>query len=174
MKKRNIVRFFLPVLAALLTGGCGYQIGFIGHPQIRSVAIAPVVNETVAYNVASEVRGLLCERFMSDGTLKLEDIKKADCIVYARVTDILFSEISWSDVDDKDEIYLPNEWRVSMTIEYSVILPGRNEPLLASRTASGSADFQTGPDMEIGRRNGIRQAAYDAARNVVAGVTEAW
>ncbi len=157
-----------------MAGGCGYQVGFIGHPQIHSVGIAPVVNETVEYNVASEVRSLLCERFMVDGTLKLVDVKEADCIVYARVVGVKFSEVSWSDTDDDDDVYLPNEWSVTLKIEYSVIIPGRNEPLLAKRTASGSAYFQTGPDMEIGRRNGIRQAAYAAAKNVVSGVTEGW
>ncbi len=163
----------LPVVMLFLAG-CGYRIGYMGHPQLRTVAVAPVVNDTLAYNVAADVRGLLCERFVSDGTLKLVDMKKADCIVYARVTQISFSEVSWSDVDDKEELYLPNEWSVKLTIEYSVIIPGRNEPLLAEQTASGTAYFQSGADMEIGRRNGVRQAAYAAAKSVVVGVTEGW
>ena len=33
----------LPILS-----GCGYRIGSLMHPQINSIAIAPVVNETVS------------------------------------------------------------------------------------------------------------------------------
>lgn len=96
------------------------------HPQIKTVAVAPVQNETVEYNLTAQVRNLLCERFMVDGSLKLVDEKEADCIVYARVTDVRFAEVSWAKNDkDRDDIFLPNEWSVTLTIEYSVIIPGR-------------------------------------------------
>lgn len=156
----------------LLLGGCGYQVGSLMHPQVKTVAIAPVVNETVAYNVAAEIRGLLCECFMTDGSLKLVDEKEADCIVYARVLSIAFSEVNWSTVNDDQ--FVPNEWQVKMTVEFSVIIPGSARPLISTRTVTGSADFQTGPDMYIGRRNGIRQAGYDAAKQLVSAVTEGW
>ncbi len=169
-------RFLLLCLAALpvLSGGCGYRVGSLMHPQIQTVAVAPVTNETLAYNVASQVRGLLCEAFMVDGSLKLVDEKSADCIVYARVTQITFSESSWSSSDDDDDLFTPNEWNCNLTIEYTVIIPGRATPLVSARTATGSVIFQGGADLEIGRLNGIRQAAYMAAKNVVSGVTEAW
>ena len=63
------------LLLFLLLGGCGYQVGSLMHPQVKTVAVAPVVNETVAYNVAAEMRGLLCECFITDGSLKLVDEK---------------------------------------------------------------------------------------------------
>lgn len=157
---------------ALLLGGCGYQVGSLMHPQVKTIAVAPVVNETVAYNVTAELRGLLCECFMTDGSLKLVGEKEADCIVYARVLNIAFSEVNWSTVDD--DLFVPNEWRVAMTVEFSVIIPGSAKPLISKRTVTGSADFQTGPDMYIGRRNGIRQAAYDASKQLVSAVTEGW
>lgn len=157
---------------ALLLNGCGYQVGSLMHPQVKTIAVAPVVNETAAYNVAAEMRGLLCECFMTDGSLKLVDEKEADCIVYARVLDIAFAELNWSSVDDDE--FVPNEWRVQMNVEFSVIVPGSARPLISTRTVSGTAEFQTGPDMYIGRRNGIRQAAYDAAKKLVSAVTEGW
>ncbi|WP_294433762.1 LPS assembly lipoprotein LptE [uncultured Victivallis sp.] len=160
------------LLLFLLLGGCGYQVGSLMHPQVKTVAVAPVVNETVAYNVAAEMRGLLCECFMTDGSLKLVDEKEADCIVYARVLSIAFSEVNWSTVND--DLFVPNEWRVKMTVEFSVIIPGSAKPLISTRSVTGSAEFQTGPDMYIGRRNGIRQAAYDAAKQLVTAVTEGW
>jgi len=161
-----------PVLAILLflCGGCGYRIGMLGHPQLKTIAVAPVTNETTAYNAAAQARSILCEVFMTDGTLKLTHLSTADCILYAKVKSLSFSEVTWSR-DSHD--FVPNQWSVKITMDYSVILPGQAKPITAG-TASGSAQFMTGPDMEIGRINGIRQALLAASKNIVVAVTENW
>lgn len=169
--------FRLTALAASLLLFCNacYRVGSLMHPQFKTVAVAPVQNETVEYDLAAQVRGLLCERFMVDGSLKLVDEKEADCIVYARVTDVRFSEVSWAkDSKDGEDIFLPNEWSVTMTLEYSVVIPGRAQPLVKARKVTGTADFETGPDQMIGRLNGIRQAAYDASKNLISSFAEGW
>ena len=63
---------------------------------------------------------------------------------------------------------------VSVTVEYSVILPGRGSPLVAPRSVSGSAEFVSGQDIENARLNGIRQAMCNAAKEIVVNLTEAW
>lgn len=168
----RFVLLFKLTLLLLCVSGCGYRIGTFMHPQISSIAVAPVVNDTLAYNVSAEMRELLSEAFMTDGSLKLTSMSKADCIVYARVLDVKFSELSWATKDNDFDV--PNQWEVKIKVEYSVVIPGQAAPLISVRQATGSASFQTDADQEIGRRNGIRQAAFDAAKNVVAGVTEAW
>ena len=167
-------RSLLFVLAAAVMSlcGCGYRIGSLMHPQIESIAIAPVTNETVAYNLAPQVRGLLCETFQQDGSLQLRRESNADCILYARITSIKFSSSTWSSTYDDDN-YVPTEWRVNVTIEYTVVIPGELKPL-AKGKQTGSATFMTGADMETGRTNGIRLAAFDAAKKIVHRVTEAW
>ncbi len=163
----------LTFLALTLLPGCGYRFGSLMHPQVDSIAIAPVTNETVAYNLGPQVRGLLCEVFQQDGSLQLKRESNADCILYARVVKVAFTQSTWSTVNDEDK-YLPVEWNVSITIEYSVVIPGELKPLIAKRSASGTATFMTGADMETGRMSGIRQAALAAARRIVSQVTEAW
>ncbi len=163
--------------AMLFCGGCGYRIGSLMHPQLKTVAVAPVQNETLEYNLTAQVRNLLCERFMTDGSLKLVDEKEADCIVYARIVDAKYAEVSWAEstrAEDGEDILLPNEWSVTLVIEYTVIIPGRVQPLVSARRVSGTANFQTGPDQLTGRMNGVRQAAYAAAKQVVASFTEGW
>ena len=167
-------RYLIPVLAASVAFlcGCGYRIGSLMHPQIESIAIAPVTNETVAYNLAPQVRGLLCETFQQDGSLQLRRESSADCILYARITGVSFSSSTWSSTYD-DENYVPSQWSVKVTIEYTVVIPGELKPLVKGKQ-TGSATFMTGADMEAGRTNGIRLAAFDAAKKIVHSVTEAW
>ena len=161
------------LLALLLLPGCGYRFGSLMHPQIESIAIAPVTNETVAYNLGPQVRGLLCETFQQDGSLQLKRESNADCILYARIVGVSFGKSSWSSVKDEDK-YVPVEWSVKVDIEYSVVIPGDLKPLVDKRKATGSATFMTGADMEAGRMSGIRQAALMASKQIVSQVTEAW
>ena len=169
--KRMILLMVCPAL--MLLAGCGYRIGSLMHPQIESIAIAPVTNETVAYNLGPQVRGLLCEMFQQDGSLQLRRESNADCILYARVIRVSFTKSSWSSSNDENK-FVPVEWKVEIKIEYSVVIPGELKPLVSKREVGGSATFMTGADMETGRMSGVRQAALMAAKEIVSQVTEAW
>lgn len=156
----------------LLAPGCGYRIGFTGHPQISSVAVAPVTNETLFYNAAGMLRSHLCERITTDGTYELRRENDADCIIHARVLRFDFYQLSWSAKDDDQ--FFPEYYKVMATVEYSVILPGRVKPLIGPKKVTASAMFDHIIDLETARRNGVKQALWQAAKKIVDGVTERW
>ena len=164
--------YSLVLTAAVFCAGCGYKFGSTMHPQITSVAVAPVTNETLSYNASAVLRQKLTELFTTDGSLKLKSIGNADCIVYARILKVSYKESSGHLRSDDD--FLPNEWTVTADVEYSVIIPGRAKPLLGPRTISGKAEFVSDADLENSRLNGVRQALFDAARSIVSNLTEAW
>jgi hypothetical protein len=170
MKKFSVISI---ALLALLFTGCGYRVGSLMHPQIKSIAIAPVTNDTMMYNVAAQMRGLLAECFQSDGSLKLVNEGTADCILYAKVTNAKFSQVSWSD-SNNDNDFLPSQWSVSISAKITVMIPGRATPLIRETSISGSSQFSGGPDLETSRTSAVRQACFEAAKQAVAKVTEAW
>ena len=174
MKIHKFVCFAIGLSLLLFASGCGYQIGSLMHPQIKTIAIAPVVNDTLAYNASAEMRNLLSEQFMRDGSLKVVSLSKADCQVFVRITQVAFSEITERSYDDEDEIFVPDEWQVTVNAEFSVIIPGRREPLIPRRVVNGRANFQAPGDMDASRRRGILQACREAARQVVEFTTTAW
>ena len=51
------------VLTCFLTTSCGYQVGSMMHPQIQSIAVADVKNDTKEPYVSSVMRGNLAEQF---------------------------------------------------------------------------------------------------------------
>lgn len=171
MKRFFILSMFAAVL--LMTNGCGYRIGTMGHPQIKTIAIAAVKNDTTIYNLSAIMRNVLAEQFMLDGTLKVVSEKKADCILYARIVDSSLSEITESS-SSSDRTFEPEEWRITVNAEYSVIIPGQNAPLIPLRKVSGSSDFQAPGDMDAARRRGAAQACRKAAVEMVEFTTEAW
>ena len=172
MKHLISIAFLCAVLCVL--SGCGYRMGSLGHPQLSSVAVAPVINDTLAYNGSAVLRGVLCELFTTDGTMKLVSLREADCIVYARITDYSYQAVGEKKTYTGESTFLPNEWRCSVEIEYSVVLPGRGKPLIKNRTVKGTARYITGPDLESSRINALRQALYRAARTIVSNLTEGW
>ncbi|MDD3116766.1 MAG: LPS assembly lipoprotein LptE [Victivallaceae bacterium] len=155
-----------------MAGGC-YNIGYMGHPQIESIGIAPVTNQTTGYNAAFEMRNLLCEQFMNDGTYKLKGLQDSDCLLYANIVGFDVSKSRDTSRDD-DVTFRVIEWNITVTVEFSVIIPGRKEPVIPKREVSGSARFQSSGDMENSRRSGLRMACRSAAQTIVQYTTEAW
>ncbi len=170
------MRLFLKLTLALslmAIAGCGYHMGSIAHPQVKSIAIAPVINDTATFNAASDMRMALSETFMVDGSYTLTSLEKADAILKARVINVAYTEIT-EDSYDSDVIYRPTEWRVEVTVEFTVIIPGKREPLIPVRTVTGNTLFQAQADMETNRRQATLVACADAAKRVTVLATEAW
>jgi len=157
----------------LMLNGCGYRLGSMMHPQVHSIAIAPVKNETLAYNVPAVVRNMLTEAFMRDGSLKVESLRNADCILYARVIKIVYRETTPASFDD-EITYRPIEWRIWMTVEFTVIIPGNKTPLIKKQTILADALFQVQADYFVNRQRGIKQCSWHLARKVAQQVTESW
>jgi outer membrane lipopolysaccharide assembly protein LptE/RlpB len=173
MRINKAVLMAVSLLFLSLISGCGYHFGSIMHPQVKSIAIAPVTNDTLEYNVAAIMRGMLAERFNVDGSLKVTSQEKADCVIYCVIKNV--ETISTSeDTYDNEVIYRPAEWEVEVTAEFQVIIPGRAKPLIAKRTASGIAEYSVVADHQAFRSRGIKMACYAAAEKVVSQVTEGW
>ena len=172
MKLRFLVLFAGTSLLLLLSS-CGYRFGHFMHPQVKSIAIAPVKNETLAYNVPAILRNNLAEAFMRDGALKVTSLREADCILYARVTKITYRETTPASFDD-ELTYRPVEWRIWMTVEFTVIIPGNKEPLIRKQKIKADSLFQVQADYFVNRHRGIEQCSWHLARKLAQQVTEAW
>ena len=171
---KHLVSTALLCAAITALSGCGYRMGNLGHPQLSTVAVAPVTNDTMAYNGSAVLRGLLCELFTTDGTMKLVSMREADCIVYARIVDFHYRPIGEKRTYTGEKTFLSEEWRCYVEVEFSVVLPGRGKPLIQNRTVQSSAKYITQPDLESSRLSALRQALYRAARTIVSNLTEGW
>lgn len=160
--------------AAILTlcSSCGYHIGFIKHPQLDSLAVAPVINQTTSYNASSDMRMMMSEVIMQDGTYKLNDQKRADAILYLIVTGVGFVEFDDASVE-RNNVYKPSEWRTTVTVSYKLLIPGQGTPILSGNVA-GSAQFQASLDLESVRLRSTRQACYEAAKKIIYQISEGW
>lgn len=172
MMRSSIIFSFLAGVLCLCLQGCGYHVGFIRHPQLESVAVAPVVNDTAVYNAASDMRMMMSEVIMQDGTFKLSDQKKADAIIYLTVSKVEFSDVGDASIESDDR-YSPDEWQTTVTVNYALILPGQGGKLREGEV-KGSARFQAPLDIESSRLRAVRQSCYEAAQNIIYNLAEGW
>jgi hypothetical protein len=159
--------------ALLPTGGCGYRVGSLMHPQVQSIAIAPVKNETMEPMAGSSIQQALREQFSLDGSLKVKELGEADCILYGRVVEVRTTHTA-SDTKNDMQDYRAAEWAVKVTLEYTVIIPGRANELIGRRQVTGTAVYQVATDPDTARRRGVHQACRNAAQTAVIYTVEAW
>lgn len=177
MSMSSKIRIFLlfsalPLL--LLMTSCGYyHMGSLMHPQVKSIAFAEIRNDTREPLLTEIVRGQIAGQFQFDNSLKIKSKEQADCILYCRITDITTRSIRF-DSTDGEKTYRPAEFEVTIKVEFTVLIPGRAEPLIPKRTATGSANYQYNADPNAGKYYGMRQAAYNLANMIVEYTTEAW
>jgi hypothetical protein len=160
------------ILLSVLAG-CGYHVGSMMHPQVKSIAIAPVKNETLEPLATQFMRKQLAQQFQRDGSLSLKSLETADCILYGRILKVETTESAEASYD-QDMTYRAAQWGLSIEFEYVVMIPGRKEPLVNRRIVRGTASYDVTNDHSIGRRVGLDQAAMETARKVVIYTTEAW
>lgn len=170
--RRGLRILFFCMLPGLLCS-CGYSVGSMMHPQIRSVAIADVKNETMEVQASPLLRGILAERFQFDNSLKLTTPDKADCIVYARIVSVSTVNVSWSS-DDNDQIFRPTMFRLTAKVKYTVRVPGQAKDLVPAGEAAAVATYQYTHDPSIGKQSGLRQAFLQISNRIVSSVTEGW
>lgn len=173
-KKRSFILLLLTFFSfagTFLTTSCGYRMGNMMPPQIKTIAIAPVRNNSREVLAATVMRRLLSERFMFDGSLKLTTMDKADCIVYCQIDSVSQRAVAWDEEDEEDR---PSEFNLTVKGSFVVLLPGRAAPLVKKRSVSGSCTYQFLTDPAIGKESGLTQACLQMANMVVQYTTEAW
>ena len=159
---------------AFFTASCGYyHMGSMMHPQIKTIAISTIRNDTREPLLTELARTQIAARFQSDNSLKLVSKEEADCILYVRLVNTTSSMLRYNPGYAEDE-YRPAEFSITLKAEMEVLIPGRSEPLIKKRSVSGSANYQYNVDPQVGRYYGLRQASYDLAGQIVEYTTEAW
>ena len=164
----------LAFCCVFFAASCGYyHMGSMMHPQIKTIAISTLRNDTREPLLTELARTQIAARFQSDNSLKLVSKEEADCILYVRLVRTSNSMRRYNPGYEEDE-YRPAEFHVDLEAEMEVLIPGRSEPLIAKRTVTGGANYQYNIDPQVGKYYGLRQACYDLAGQIVEYTTEAW
>lgn len=162
------------VLTAFLSG-CGYKIGVRGmmHPQIKSIAIAPIQNNTLEPLAADVMRMQLAGEIQRDGALKLKSLSQADCVVYAVIESV--KNRTYEDASfDGGVTYTPEKFELTVEVKYKVVIPGSGTMLIDKGSAKGKAFYEILSDPATSRYSALKFSCFHAAQKMVSQITEAW
>ncbi len=170
---------FLIAFMVVLSGCAGYKTGNIKHPQIDTVGVAAVQNATNRPELRVELQKRLRAAVQSNGSYKLKGTDGSDCVVHARIVEVRADGVgaayrSDNKDEDSNEDYGSTIYRVTLQVEYTVLIPGQARPLIPLTKVSGQGRFTEMGDIEVARRVASGLAATDASQKIIAGITEAW
>jgi hypothetical protein len=169
--KRNYLLLSFSIM--LFSAGCGYNVGNISNPQIKTIALAPIKNECVLPNMSEYMRNALSEAFEVDGSYDIKNMYTADCILYGRISD---AEVTAVDIRSSTggTTFVTREFNMAITFEFTVVIPGQANALVPTTSVQGNAQYSVPVDQFVAQQNGIKQASWDAANKVVWSCTESW
>ncbi|MDP7396798.1 MAG: LPS assembly lipoprotein LptE [Lentisphaeria bacterium] len=165
------------LIALTLLSGCAhYQVGSTGDPALNTIRIGRIHNATDEPRLNAWLRGEFAAGFMRDGSMNVVNDGTADCILNATITNYELHQIGQTETasNDRDQrLARTIIWAVDVRIEYT-IERADGSAYIAATTASGRAEFSEIIDLDVVRKDGLRQAVYDAAGQVVANATAPW
>jgi hypothetical protein len=166
--------FLLPLFCIVLfSAGCGYNVGKISNPQIETIAFAPIKNECYLPNMSEYMRNALAEAFQVDGSYKVRSMYDADCILYGRITETKVTAVDIRSAAG-GTIFTTREFNMAITFEFTLVIPGQADALVQTTSVTGNAQYAVPVDQFTAQQNGIKQASWDAANQVVWSCAEAW
>ncbi|WDE95430.1 LPS assembly lipoprotein LptE [Lentisphaera profundi] len=170
-----IKRVFLSLLFALILSSCsGYQIGDIGHPQIKKVSIGKITNLSNEPRLSLFMMAKLKEAILQDGTYELVNAGegKAHAIIQGTVPQFTYQQRGFSRNDDDKDNYRVDNYRVTVSFDYEVVTP--KKLLIQKFKLSGHGEFSEGLSIDQDRREGLERACYNLSTKVITQLSEGW
>lgn len=161
-------------LALVLVSCSGYQIGNMGHPQIKRVSVGQLKNLSDEPRLALIVMDKLKEAIRQDGTYELVNAGegRADAIIQGTIPQFSYRKVGFSRDDEEKKKYRVNNYRATVKFNYEVVTP--KKLVIQKFTMTGNGDFSDGVSIEQNRREGLERASYSMATKVVTQLAEGW
>ncbi len=159
------------LIAGLVQGCAGYHVGPAKPAYLRDVktlAIPMFGNTTLLPRVEALVTGTVIKQFQQDGTYRIANADTADAVLKGEVVAISRAPAR----SLRGNVLSTTEFFLTVTVKYS--LRGRDGKSLSDGSASGGTTFFIGSDVNTDERQALPLAAEEAARNLVAQLSEGW
>jgi outer membrane lipopolysaccharide assembly protein LptE/RlpB len=154
----------LLVLAALLSGGCGYTVRGTLPSHINTVAVPIFKNRTPEPAIEGFITRAVVEAFSTNGRLKVVSSDQADAVLDGEITSYSVSSIAF----DKDANV--RQYRLVLVVNLRMRDVRRGGVLFQQNDVREQADFrvQNVVSQTISREEtALRAAAVDIGRSIV-------
>ena len=153
-----------------------YRFGTTLPEGCRAIEVMPVENLTGEAALEGLLRNSLAERLMQTPGVALAKPNRGDAQLETKVAELEQSRVSRAklraehDRDHTDAAYQTVVFRLEIQVEYRLVAP--DGQALREGKVNSQADFPTLSDLEIARKEALRELMRSAAAQIVAEVTE--
>ena len=158
---------------AVAGSGCasmGYSLGSMLPPEIQTVHVPTVVNQTDEPQVAAEVTRAVIDQIQIDGSLKVAAREDADSILQVTLTRYRIVPISY----EKTRRTAAEEYRVFISARILLTHAATGDVLAETPFVQGDSTFELQGDMTSSKRLALPEVARDLAHDIVEKVVEYW
>ncbi len=163
------IHFLLLSALLALNSGCAYKLGAVGDPGFKKLFIENFKSEADEPHLENIVTTTVIQQFQNDGTLQIVPANEADVILRGTITQLVTSPVRYS----RSNEITPTEVSLSITVRYTLTKRGETRPYTTS-TATGTARFFIGDDLQSDKRQGIPLAAEKVGQSIVSTLVETW
>ncbi len=163
---------FLPLLALLLAGCAGYQLGPMpprAMADVKTLAVPMFVNETFEPRIEALVTDTVISQIQQDGTYRILREKDADAILQAQIVELGRNKAR----SVRGNTLASSEFNLTLRVRYTVTRRSTGE-VLVSREAAGTTSFFINNDLQQDERQAIPLAAAKLAVELTSQISEGW
>lgn len=168
--KRTVPALLACALLMTSAGGCvGYRLGSTLPPDLRSVHVPPVVNNSGEPLLELVTTRELLQELQRDGTLKVAAADQADSLLEITLVGFQQSPLRY----ERDNPKATREYRQEITAQI-VFKNVRTGKLLLRKEVKGESTFDLVGDLTSAKRATVPLCARDLAHDIVESVVEYW
>jgi hypothetical protein len=163
---------FLPLLATLLAGCAGYELGPKpprAMADVQSIAVPMFENQTFEPRIEALITDTVISQLQQDGTYRVVRERDADAVLQAKIIELRRNKAR----SVRGNTLASSEFNLTLTVRYVVTRRSTGEELMR-REAAGTTSFFISNDLQQDERQAIPLAAAKLAAELASQISEGW
>lgn len=154
------------ILCCMFLSSCGYRIGSLLPPDLKTIAVPMFENRTPEPQLESLVTNAVIKEIIADGTLKVTDRENADLILSGQVIDYRREPLRFT----KDVV--TEEYRLIIAVKARLIDLRRNKVMWETDRIQGDTTFFVRTSLPASEQAALPKALRDLAHHIVEKIVE--
>lgn len=170
MTRKLLAAALASLLLAAAPGCVHYHLGSMLPPDIQTVFVPTVENQTTEPFLEQDVTSAVISQIQMDGSLKIADEDKADTILEIVLSRFWLVPVSYVSKAASSA----NEYRMNITASIVLRRLSDDSIVLESPSITGHEDFEYTGDITSAKAIALRPTAEDLGRRIVNELVMYW
>jgi len=164
--KKLFLLIILAVVLNIFVVGCGYRLGSLLPPDLKTIAVPMFINKTIEPELETFVTNGIIDELIADGTLEVTEEENADTILLGEIIDYNKEPIRFTE----DEV--TREYRLIIAVRLVFKDQRHDEIMWKATRVEGESTFFIESSLHEAELEALPDAILDLSHDVVEKVVE--